>query len=76
MVLTCVLGALVTLGVLFALQTIFHTRDFRAINAGASFASSRLIEFQALRNDVLEYSKTHPDIDNLLRPAQSKPVKR
>jgi hypothetical protein len=74
--LTLVLGALVLLGVLFALQTIFLTREFRQLNAQASLANSNLLQIQApaqaLFNDVVAYNKNNPspELTRLLQPAK------
>ena len=64
-VLTFILGALVLLGVIFALKTINQTRELRSL---ANQARTELIREQAFFNDCLEYSKTHPDINRILQP--------
>jgi hypothetical protein len=69
-VLTLILAVLVLGGVLFALQTIFRTRELRSISLQANMANSTLMQEQALFNDCLEYSKTHPAITPILDSVQ------
>jgi hypothetical protein len=69
-VLTLILAVLVLGGVLFALQTIFRTRELRSISLQANMANSTLMQEQALFNDCLEYSKTHPAITPILESVQ------
>jgi hypothetical protein len=71
-VLTLILAVLVLGGVLFALQTIFRTRELRSISLQANMANSTLMQEQALFNDCLEYSKTHPAITPILESVQSR----
>ena len=71
-VLTLILAVLVLGGVLFALQTIFRTRELRSISLQATMANSTLMQEQALFNDCLEYSKTHPAITPILESVQSR----
>jgi len=71
-VLTLILAVLVLGGVLFALQTIFRTRELRTISLQANMANSTLMQEQALFNDCLEYSKTHPAITPILESVQSR----
>jgi hypothetical protein len=66
--LTFVLGALVLLGVVFALQTIFHSRDFRSLQAQAIMVQGNVNRMNLLLNDAAEYSKTHPDLKPVLQP--------
>ena len=73
-VLTFILGALVLLGVIFALKTINHTRELRSLTSLAMTANTGLIREQAFFNDCLEYSKTHPDINRILQPFEAKPA--
>jgi len=63
-VLTFILGALVLLGVIFALKTINQTRELRLLASRAAV----LVREQAFLNDCLDYSKTHPDINRILQP--------
>ena len=71
-VLTFILGALVLLGVIFALKTINQTRELRSLTSQAMAANTGLIREQAFFNDCLEYSKTHPDINRILQPIETK----
>jgi hypothetical protein len=73
-ILTFVLGALVLLGVLFALQTIFLTRESRQLGARAAANNNALVQMQgpaqALFNDVTAYNKKNPspELTKLLEP--------
>jgi hypothetical protein len=73
-VLTFVLGALVLLGVLFALQTFFLTRDLRRLGVQVATANSALAQMrgpaQALFNDVTAYNKKNPspELTKLVEP--------
>jgi hypothetical protein len=67
-VLTFILGALVLLGVIFALKAINQTRELRLLASQAMIANTGLIREQAFFNDCLDYSKTHPDINRILQP--------
>jgi hypothetical protein len=69
-VLTFILGALVLLGVIFALKTINHTRELRSVANQAA----ELIREQAFFNNCFEYGKTHPDINRILQPLVAKPA--
>ena len=75
-VLTFILGALVLLGVIFALKTINHTHELRSLTSQAVNANKGLISQQAFFNDCIEYSKTHPDINRILQPFEAKPSVR
>jgi hypothetical protein len=74
--LTFVLGALVILGVFFAVRTTFLTRELRRLNAQASLANSNLLQIQgpaqALFNDVIAYNRANPspELTRLLQPAK------
>lgn len=73
-ILTFVLGALVLLGVLFALQNFFLTRDLRRLGAQVATANSALAQMrapaQALFNDVAAYNKKNPstELTKLVEP--------
>ena len=69
-VLTFILGALVLLGVIFAVKTINQTRELRSLASRAT----ELIREQAFLNDCFDYSKTHPDINRILQPAPKSAV--
>ncbi|MGA3164449.1 MAG: hypothetical protein ABSD77_09705 [Verrucomicrobiota bacterium] len=73
-VLTFILGALVLLGVIFALKTINRTRELRLLTSQAMTANTGLVREQAFFNDCLEYGKTHPDINHILQPFEAKPA--
>lgn len=75
-VLTLVLAVLVLASVLLTLQTMLRTREFGSMNAQLNFARNSLIQEQALFNDCQEYGKTHPDINRVLQPFESKPAAR
>jgi hypothetical protein len=75
-VLTFVLTILVLASVLLTLQTMLRTREFTSMNAQVNFTRNTLIQEQALFNDCLEYSKTHPDISRVLQPFEVKPATR
>jgi len=73
-ILTFVLGALVLLGVLFALQTFFLTRELRQLGVRAAANNNALAQMQgsaqALFNDVTAYNKKNPspELTKLLEP--------
>ncbi len=73
-ILTFVLGVLAVAGVIFALQTIFLTRDFRKMSVQAAFANSSLLQAQALANDVAVYNQKNPspELTKLLQAVQSR----
>ncbi len=75
-VLTFVLGVLALLGVIFALKTIFHTREIRSLQLAIP-QKSYMLTVQSLYNDSAEYGKTHPDIIRILQTVQTpKPATR
>ena len=69
-VLTYTLGVIALLGVIFALQTIFHTREWRSLQM-AGPQKNYMMTVQAIYNDTAEYGKTHPDINRILQTVQS-----
>ena len=75
-VLTFVLGVLVVAGVIFALQTIFLTRDFRALTVQAAMANSSLVQVQSLAADVAAYNQKtpSPELTKILQAAETKPA--
>jgi len=75
-VLTWVLGALVLLGALFALQTIFRMREFRTLQAQAITCQTSLSRLNLLLNESVLYGKTHPDINRVLQPFEAKSADR
>ena len=76
--LNLVLSVLAILGVIFALQTIFRTRELRSLQMQATQANAYSMAVQALANDTLAYSQKNPNADilRILQPAQSKPATR
>jgi hypothetical protein len=75
-ILTFFLGLLALLGVIFALQTIFLTRELRQLNAQAAADNNNLMQIQgpaqALINDVIAFNKSNPspELTKLLQPAK------
>ena len=63
-------------GVIFAVQTIFLTREFRAMTVQATIANNSLMQVQALANDVAAYNQKNPsaELTKLLAAAQAKPA--
>jgi len=59
-VLTFVLGAFVVLGVIFALQTIFRTREIRSLQIQNANINANYMRLQALANDVNAYIQKTP----------------
>jgi hypothetical protein len=76
--LNLVLAVLAILGVVFALQTIFRSRELRTLQFQATQANAYSMAVQALANDTLAYSQKNPnsDILRILQPAQAKPATR
>jgi hypothetical protein len=72
--LTFVLGVLAVAGVVFALQTIFLTRELRTLSAQATFANSSLMQAQSLAADVAAYNakSPSPELTKLLQTIQVK----
>jgi hypothetical protein len=72
-VLTFVLGMLAIAGVIFALQTIFLTREFRSLTVQATVANTSLMQVQALAQDVAAYNQKSPspELTKLLTAAQT-----
>ncbi|MGA3283159.1 MAG: hypothetical protein ABSD57_01705 [Verrucomicrobiota bacterium] len=77
-VLTYVLGVLALLGVIFALQTIFRTREYRSLTGQATQANSVLMRFQSLANDTLAFNQRNPnpELTRILQSIQAKPATR
>ncbi|MDD5139122.1 MAG: hypothetical protein PHY43_02545 [Verrucomicrobiales bacterium] len=75
-ILTFVLGVLAVAGVIFALQTIFLTREFRSLTVQATIANNSFIQVQALANDVAAYNQKNPnpELTKLLAAAQAGPA--
>jgi hypothetical protein len=73
-ILTFVLGVLLVLGVIFALQAVNYTRDLRALNMQLENAQRNFNSLNLLLNDAIQYGKTHPDINPVLQPFEAKPA--
>jgi len=76
--LNLVLAVLAIFGVIFALQTIFRTRELRTLQMQATQANAYSMAVQALANDTILYSQKNPNADilRILQPAQAKPATR
>jgi hypothetical protein len=76
--LTFVLGVLAVAGVLFALQTIFLTRELRSLSVQATIANNSLLQAQSLANDVGLYNQKSPspELTRLLAAVQARPAAR
>lgn len=72
--LTVVLAFLVLAGVVFALQTIFRTREFRGLQALSLEHQGNVARVNLLFADAQQYSKTHPDLVPILKPFEVKPA--
>ena len=77
-ILTFVLGVFAVAGVIFALQTIFLTRELRSLTVQATIANSSLVQVQTLANDVAAYNQKtpSPELTKLLQAVQAKPAAR
>jgi hypothetical protein len=77
-ILTFVLGVLAVAGVIFALQTIFLTRDFRQLSVQATVANNNILQAQALAADVAAFNQKNPspELTKLLQAIQAKPAAR
>jgi ABC-type transporter Mla subunit MlaD len=75
-VLTLVLALLVVAGVIFALQSIFRTREFRTLQSQIIARQTNLNRLNLLLNEAIFYGKTHPDINRIVQPFEAKPVAR
>jgi hypothetical protein len=76
--LNLVLAVLAILGVIFALQTIFRTRELRSLQMQATQANGYRMGVEALANDAIAYSKQNPnsEILHIVQPTQAKPATR
>jgi len=75
-VLTFVLAVLVLAGVLFALQSIFRSRELRNLQAQTIACQSNMNRLNLLLNEAIIYGKVHPDIDHVIQPFEAKPPTR
>jgi len=76
LVLTCVLAVLLLAGVLFALQTIFRTRELRSLQSLSLEHQQNAARVNLLFTEAEQYSKTHPDLSPILKPFEGKPTAR
>lgn len=60
-ILTFVLGLLVVLGVIFALQTINRTRELNTLQVQAVAINQNYLRLQGLVNEVLVYNQKYPN---------------
>ena len=76
--LNLVLAVLAILGVIFALQTIFRTRELRSLQMQATQANAYSMGVEALANDTFAYSQKNPNADilRILQLIQAKPATR
>jgi len=76
--LNLVLAVLAILGVIFALQTIFRTRELRSLQMQATQANGYRMAVESLANDAVAYSKQNPnsEILRILQPPPAKPANR
>ena len=75
-VLTFMLGVLALLGVFFALRTVFHTHDLRALQTQMLNCQVSVNRLNLTLNAASQYGKTHPDIEHILQPFETKPAAR
>ena len=75
-VLTLLLALLVLAGVLFAVQSILRTREFRTLQAQIFSRQTNMNRLNLLLNEAVVYGKTHPDINRIIQPFETKPVAR
>jgi hypothetical protein len=75
-ILKYVLAVLVILAVVFALQTVFRTRELRSLSGQAAMARENMLRVQALYNDALAYSQKNPspELTRILQTVQTKPA--
>ena len=76
--LNLVLAVLVILGVIFALQTIFRTRELRTLQIQATQARSYSMAVEGLANDTIAFyqKNPNPDLTRILQTIQTKPAIR
>jgi len=71
-ILTFVLGLLLVLGVVFALQAVNYTREIRSLQTQLANSQRSLNILNLLLNDAVQYGKTHPDINPVIQPFEAK----
>jgi len=75
-ILTFLLGVSVLLGVIFALRTVFHTRELRTLQAQMLSCQVNVNRLNLTLNAAAQYAKTHPDIEHIIQPFEPKPAAR
>jgi hypothetical protein len=60
-ILTFVLGILVVLGVIFAVQTINRSRELNTLQIQAVAINQNYLRLQGLLNEVLAYNQKYPN---------------
>jgi len=75
-VLTFLLGVSVVFGVLFALRTVFHTRELRTLQAQMLSCQVNVNRLNLTLSAAAQYAKTHPDIEHIIQPFEPKPAAR
>lgn len=77
-ILTVLLGAMVVLGVYFALKVVFITHESHQLQAQASQANIAILRTQAIFNEAQAYNQKHPDaeLSRILQTLQAKPATR
>lgn len=78
-VLAFVLGVLILLDVIFAVQTINHTREFRTLQFTAiqdQAVLAQINQIESLARDAMAYNQKNPnpDLTRILQTAQTKPA--
>jgi hypothetical protein len=75
-ILTFVLGALVLLGVVFALKVVVITRESRLLMHEASQEATVIAQTQQLFNEAAAYNQKYqsPDLTRILQSMQTRPA--
>ena len=73
-ILTFVLGVLLVFGVIVALQAVNRTIETRSLQMQLVGSQRSINALNLLLNDAAQYGKTHPDINPVLQPFETKPV--
>jgi len=71
-VLTFLLGVSVVFGVVFALRTVFHTRELRSLQSQMLTCQVNVNRLNLTLNAAAQYGKTHPDIEHIIQPFEPK----
>ena len=74
--LNLVLAVLAILGVIFALQTIFRTRELRTLQIQATQANAYMMGVQSLAQETIAYAQKNPnpEIQRILAPVMPRPA--